>query len=78
MNKFYNLNLSDDNNEKLKINQELWEKLNQEQQDLFKLLRLSPFLSKQPAFVFKFSQLSMNSLFNSRLLQCWVKWPIKR
>ncbi|CAF3813461.1 unnamed protein product [Adineta steineri] len=41
--KFYNLNLSDDN-EKVKINQELWLKLNQEQQDLFKPLRTSKYV----------------------------------
>ncbi|CAF3491063.1 unnamed protein product [Rotaria socialis] len=41
--KFYNLNLSDDN-EKVKVNQELWAKLNQEQQDLFKPLRTSKYV----------------------------------
>jgi serine/threonine-protein kinase ATR len=41
--KFYNLNLSDDN-EKVKVNQELWSKLNQEQQDLFKPLRTSKYV----------------------------------
>jgi serine/threonine-protein kinase ATR len=42
--KFYNLNLSDDHNEKTKINQQLWAKLNQEQQDLFKPLRTSKYV----------------------------------
>ena len=41
--KFYNLNLSDEN-EKVKINQTLWSKLNQEQQDLFKPLRTSKYV----------------------------------
>lgn len=41
--KFYNLNLSDDN-EKVKVNQQLWSKLNQEQQDLFKPLRTSKYV----------------------------------
>ncbi len=41
--KFYNLNLSDDN-EKLKLNEKLWKKLNQEQQDLFKPLRTSKYV----------------------------------
>ena len=41
--KFYNLNLSDDN-EKLKINDELWTKFNQEQQDLFQPLRTSKYV----------------------------------
>ncbi|CAF1161213.1 unnamed protein product, partial [Adineta ricciae] len=41
--KFYNLNLSDDN-EKAKVNQQLWPKLNQEQQDLFKPLRTSKYV----------------------------------
>ncbi|CAF1368457.1 unnamed protein product [Rotaria sordida] len=41
--KFYNLNSSDDN-EKIKTNQVLWTKLNQEQQDLFKPLRTSKYV----------------------------------
>ncbi|CAF2913385.1 unnamed protein product [Rotaria sp. Silwood2] len=41
--KFYNLNLSDDN-EKIQINKQLWTKLNQEQQDLFKPLRTSKYV----------------------------------
>ena len=41
--KFYNLNLSDEN-EKQKPNQQLWSKLSQEQQDLFKPLRTSKYV----------------------------------
>ena len=42
--KFYHLSLSDDNNDKSKINQKLWTKLSQEQQDLFKPLRTSKYV----------------------------------
>jgi hypothetical protein len=41
--KFYNLNLTDEN-EKIKNDQHLWTKFNQEQQDLFKPLRTSKYV----------------------------------